>query len=179
MQLVLAAVAIAASFVAVKIPLVAQMHALGREREIGRMVFPRMRWYWIVYAGLATMAILFGDRVIQGWFHSQTPLLPRPLLIALFIVGALEGHHGIFRELAVTAHRNPFAIPVVVSGLLIVILSILLVPRIGFWGLILIPGIVQICFNNWWIVLVGLRSMRSSVSEYISGLLGRKTAPVS
>ncbi len=176
MQLVLAAVAIAASFVAVKIPLVAQMHALGREREIGRLVFPRMRWYWIVYAILATAAILFGERVIQGWFHSQTPLLPRTLLIALFIVGALEGHHGIFRELAVTAHRNPFAIPVLVSGLLIVLLSSLLVPRIGFWGLILVPGIVQACFNNWWIVLVGLRSMGSSVSEYISGLLGRNTA---
>ncbi len=181
MQLVLAAVAIAASFVAVKIPLVAQMHALGKEREIGRLVFPRMRWYWIVYVGLATMAILFGDRVIQGWFHSQTPLLSAPLLIALFSVGALEGHHGIFRELAVTAHRNPFAIPVVASGLLIVILSIFFVPRIGLWGLILVPGIVQICFNNWWIVLVGLRSMGSSVSEYVGSLFGRKPviAPLS
>jgi O-antigen/teichoic acid export membrane protein len=181
MQLVLAAVAIAASFIAVKIPLVAQLHALGREREIGRMVFPRMRWYWVVYAGLATAAVLFGDRVIHGWFHSQTPLLPKTLLVALFLVGALEGHHGIFRELAVTAHRNPFATPVVVSGLLIVILSSVLVARIGLWGLIIAPGLVQICFNNWWIVLVGLRSMDSTVSEYLGGLFGRNctAAPVS
>ena len=173
MQLVLAAVAIGASFVAVKLPLVAQMHALGRERDIGRLVFPRMRWYWIVYSGLAAMAILFGDRVIHGWFHSQTPLLSKTLLTALFVVGALEGHHGIFRELAVTAHRNPFAIPVLASGLLILLLSVLLVPRIGLWGLILVPGIVQVSFNNWWIVLVGLRSMGSTVGEYINGLLGR------
>lgn len=175
MQLMLAAMAIASSFIAVKLPIIAQMHALGRANEISRLVFPRMRWYWLVFTLLAAMAILFGDRVIQGWFRSQTPLLPTPLLIVLFIVGALEGHHGIFRELAVTAHRNPFALPVVVSGGLIVLLSSLLVPQFGMWGLILVPGVVQICFNNWWIVAVGLRSMGSNFREYVSGLLGVRT----
>ena len=173
MQLVLAAVAIAASFIAVKIPLIAQMHALGKTSEIGSLVFPRMRWFWGAYAGLALITIAAGDRVIHGWFHSQTPLLSTPLLIGLFIVTGLEGHHGIFRELAVTAHRNPFAMPVVVSGILIVLLSSFLVPRIGLWGLILVPGIIQLSFNNWWTVLVGLRSMNSSAGAYLRGLLGR------
>jgi O-antigen/teichoic acid export membrane protein len=176
MQLVLAAVAIAASFIAVKIPLIAQMHALGKTREIGGLVFPRMRWYWSIYVGLALITIVFGDRVIHGWFHSKTPLLSTPLLIGLFVVTGLEGHHGIFRELALTAHRNPFAVPVVVSGILIVLLSSLLVPRIGLWALILVPGIIQLSFNNWWTVLVGLRSMGSSVGDYLRGLLGRTTA---
>ncbi len=174
MQLMLAAVAIASSFIAVKIPLVAQMHALGKEDEIGRIVFPRMRWFWVVYIGLAILTAVFGDHVLQGWFRSQTPLLSTPLLIALFLVGALEGHHGIFRELAVAAHRNPFAIPVIVSGILIVILSLLLVPRIGIWALVLVPGIVQISFNNWWTVLVGLRSMGNSTSDYLKGLFMRE-----
>lgn len=181
MQLVLAAVAIASSFVAVKLPIIAQMHALGREGEISQLIFPRMRWFWLIFTALAATAVLFGDRVIHGWFRSQTPLLPTPLLIVFFVVGALEGHHGIFRELAVTAHRNPFAIPVVVSGIMIVVLSSLLVPQIGLWGLILVPGVVQICFNNWWIVLIGLRSMGSNFREYFNGLLGLPTAalPVS
>ena len=148
MQLMLAAVAIASSFIAVKLPLIAQMHALGRTREIGRLVFPRMRWFWAVYIILAVTTVVFGERAIHGLFHSQTPLLPRPLLFALFLVGALEGHHGIFRELAVTAHRNPFATPVIISGALIVILSICLVPRIGLWALILFPCLIQICYNN-------------------------------
>lgn len=157
------------------------MHALGKENEIGRLVFPRMRWFWVIYIGLAIVTVVFGERVLHGWFHSQTPLLSKPLLIALFLVGALEGHHGIFRELAVTAHRNPFAIPVLVSGILIVILSLLLVPRIGLWALVLVPGVVQISFNNWWTVLVGLRSMGSSTSDYLKGLFMREkprfTAP--
>ena len=176
MQLVLAAVAIASSFILVKIPLIAQMHALGNVGEIKRTVFPRMRWFWAVYVGLAMVTIFLGDRVIHGWFHSQTPLLSKPLLTALFIVAALEGHHGVFRELAVTAHRNPFAGPVIISGILIVIFSIVVVRQIGLWGLILVPGIVQISFNNWWTVRVGLKTMGSSAGEYLRGLFTRNVS---
>ena len=86
MQLVLAAVAIATTFIAVKIPLIAQMHALGKEREISRLVFSRMRWFWVVYIGLAMATIVLGDRLLQNWFHSQTPLLSKPLLIGLFLL---------------------------------------------------------------------------------------------
>ncbi len=152
MQLVFAAVAIAASFILVKVPVIAQMHALGEEEAISQVVFPRMRWFWGVYVFLAAMTVLFGNYLLQNWLHARTLLLPTPLLIAVFVIGALEAHHGVFRELAVTAHRNPFATPVVVSGLLIVLLSVLLVPRFGIWALVLVPGIVQISFNNWWIV---------------------------
>ena len=81
------------------------------------------------------------------------------LLIGLFVVIGLEGHHAIFREITLTSHRNPFALPVVLSGILIGILTLVLVRWIGLWGLILAPGLVQICFNNWWTVLVGLHSM--------------------
>ncbi|MDQ3198592.1 MAG: hypothetical protein M3Q46_05280 [Verrucomicrobiota bacterium] len=173
MQLVLAAVAIASSFVAVKLPLIAQMHALGKIGQIGNLIFPRMRWFWAAYITLAIVTTVAGDRVIHGWFHSQTPLLASPILIALFIVTGLEGHHGVFRELAVTAHRNPFAAPVVVSGGLIVLLNVLFVPKIGVWALILVPGIVQLSFNNWWTVKVGLESMGSSTNDYLRGLFGR------
>src|SRR5581483_12488414 len=90
----------------------------------------------------------------------------------LFIVIGLEGHHGIFREVALTANQNPFARPVVISGLIIVLLSLVLVRWIGLWGLIVAPGLVQICFNNWWTVLVGLRSIESSPGYYVSWLVG-------
>ncbi len=172
MQLVLAAVAIATSFISVKIPVIAQLHALGRQNEIGGIVFPRMRWFWAIYAALALATIFLGDFILHQWLHSRTPLLDKPLLATLFLVVALEGHHGIFRELAVTAHRNPFATPVVISGAIIVALSCLLVPRVGLWALILVPGLVQISFNNWWTVLVGLRSMGASVGDYFRGLFG-------
>ena len=156
----------------VKLPMIAQLHARGKEREISRIVFPRIRLFWLSYVALALAAVLFGEPVLRGLLHSKTSLLPTPLLIALFVFTGLEGHHGIFRELAMTAHRNPFARPVVISGTLIVLLSCFFVPRIGLWALILSPGIVQIGFNNWWTVLVGLRSFGASIRGYGWGLLG-------
>ena len=99
-------------------------------------------------------------------------MLSTSLLIGLFVVIGLEGHHAIFREITLTSHRNPFAKPVIISAALIVLLSLVLVRWLGLWGLILAPGIVQICFNNWWTVIVGLKSMGSSVGDYVKGLLG-------
>jgi O-antigen/teichoic acid export membrane protein len=172
LQLVLAAMGIATSFVSVKIPMIAQMHARGETRRISGVIFPRLRWFWSAYIGLSAAAILFGERVVRDILHSRTTLLPTPLFFALFLVIGLEGHHAIFRDVTITAHRNPFAKPVIISAALIVVLSFVLVPQFGLWGLILAPGLVQICFNNWWTVVVGLESMGNSVSDYIYALLG-------
>jgi O-antigen/teichoic acid export membrane protein len=176
LQLAFAACITATAFIGVKIPLIAQMHARGRIHEISQLVFPRLRWFWLVYVTLGLAAILFGEPVLRDVLHSRTPLLSAPLLIGLFVVIGLEGHHAIFREITLTSHRNPFAGPVVISGILIVLLCAIFIRWIGLWSLILAPGIVQICFNNWWTVLVGLRSMGVSAGDYIVALLGLKKA---
>jgi O-antigen/teichoic acid export membrane protein len=175
LQLALAAISIATGFFSVKIPLIAQLHARGRVSEISRLIFPRLRWFWAVYLTLSLGAVLFGEPILQNVFHSKTSLLSTPLLIGLLAVIGLEGHHAIFRELTLTSHRNPFAMPVIISGILIVILSFILVRWLGLWGLILAPGIVQICFNNWWTVLVGLHSMGNSMADYFFGLFGLRS----
>jgi O-antigen/teichoic acid export membrane protein len=172
MQLAAAAMSIATGFFIVKVPLIAQLRARGKAHEIALIVFPRMRWFWAVYIALSLAAILFGEPVLRDILHSKTPLLPTSLLIGLFVVIGLEGHHAIFREITLTANQNPFAKPVIISATLIVLLSLILVRWIGLWGLIIAPGIVQICYNNWWTVLVGLRSMGNSIGDYVLSLVG-------
>jgi hypothetical protein len=179
MQLALAAISIANGFVAVKLPIIAQLHARGKVSEISTIVFPRMRWFWLSYLAHALAAVLFGEPVMRDLLHSRTPLLPTPVLIGLFVVIALEGHHAVFREITVASNRNPFARPVVIAGVLIVLLSVVLVRWIGVWGLILAPGLVQLSFNNWWTVLVGLRSMHSSTRSYLSALFAMDRAKIS
>ena len=178
-QLALAAMSIASGFLLVKIPLIAQLRARGKTAEISQIVFPRMRWFWVVYLGLSITAIIFGEPVLRDIFHSKTPLLSTSLLIGLFTVIGLEGHHAIFREIALTSHWNPFAKPVMIAAVLIVLLSLILVQRIGLWGLIIAPGIVQLCFNNWWTVLIGLRSTGNTVEDYVFALFGLRRSPSS
>ncbi len=177
LQLALAAVGVATTFVAVKIPLFSQMHARGEVEAIAPVVFPRLRMFWGVYLSLGLATVFWGERVLRDLLHSRTPLLSLPLLIGLFVVIGLEGHHALFREITLTSHRNPFALPVAISGLLVVLLCAILVRWIGLAGLILAPGLVQICFNNWWTVLVGLRSMGASAGDYFPGLLGWRRMP--
>lgn len=172
MQLTLAAISIATAFVSVKLPLFAQLHARNRRYEIAQIVFSRLRWFWLVYLGLSLVTIFFANAVLVNFLHSKTPLLSTSFLVVLFFIVGLEGHHAIFREITLTSHRNPFALPVVLSGIFIVFLSILLVPWIGVWGLLLAPGVVQLSFNNWWTVLVGLRSMGATAIDYPTGLFG-------
>jgi len=173
-QLALAAVSLATSFVAVKIPLFAQMHARGKSREIAPIVFSRMRWFWAVYIGLTLCAAALGPKVLHDFLHSNTPLLPLPLLVSLFFIIGLEGHHAVFREITLTSHRNPFVAPVLISGVLIVVLTLILAHWMGLWGLILAPGLVQLCFNNWWTVVVGLNSFGATSYDYARGLIGLK-----
>ena len=177
LQLVLAAMSVATGFFIVKIPLIAQLQAQGRRSEISQIVFPRMRWFWAVYIALSAIAVFFGEPILRDLLHSNTPLLSRAVFTGLFFVIGLEGHHAIFRELTLTSNQNPFATPVIISGALIVCLSIILVGRIGIWGVIIAPGIVQICFNNWWTVLVGLRSIGNSAGDYISSLFNFRQGP--
>jgi len=176
MQLVGAAIAIASSFVVVKLPLVARLHALGRPWEIAPIVLIRLRYFWLTYFALAALTLTLGDRVIHGWFHSHTPLLAFPKLAALFLIVGLEGHHALFREIALASHRNPFALPVIVSGAIIVLLSLTLVPYFGLWAVIVVPGIVQLCFNNWWTILIGLKSIDSSIRDYATTLFSPRHA---
>jgi O-antigen/teichoic acid export membrane protein len=176
LQLAAAAVSISTAFVAVKTPLIAQLRARGALREIADIVIPRMRMFYATFLLLAFTAILFGEPVLRDWLHSRTSLLPMPPLAALLLVVGLEGHHAIFRELTLTAHENPFAIPVVVAGACVTLLTVLLVRMIGVWGLIAAPGIVQLCFNNWWTVLVGLRSIELSPRKYVTRLFALSPA---
>lgn len=177
LQLAAAAVSLATAFVAVKTPLIAQMRTRNANRRIGDIVISRMRMFYATFLMLALAAIFLGEPVLHDLLHSRTPLLPTPILAALLIVVGLEGHHAIFRELTLTAHYNPFAVPVVIAGACVVLLTLALVRVIGVWALVVAPGIVQLCFNNWWTVLVGLRSIGLSAGEYLARLFAIKRPP--
>ena len=56
------------------------------------------------------------------------------------------------------------------AGACVVLLTLVLVRVVGVWALVVAPGIVQLCFNNWWTVLVGLRSIELSTGEYLARL---------
>jgi hypothetical protein len=75
-------------------------------------------------------------------------------------------HHSLYAELVYSENVNPFVKPALISGVAIIILSMLLTPRFGVWGMLLASGLVQLCYNNWWPVLRAIRGLGPAGQNY-------------
>lgn len=158
LQLVTILVGLASVWVQVKIPHISQLRVTGESAAIARLFACRMRLVILSYAAGAVCIISAAPRVLEA-IGSRTQLLPANQLAVLLVIQFLEMHHSLYGALVLTENRNPFLRPALVSGVLIVALSITLTPRLGVWGLLLSAGAVQIAFNNWWPVLRAIRGL--------------------
>jgi ABC-type spermidine/putrescine transport system permease subunit II len=75
-------------------------------------------------------------------------------------------HHSLYAELVYSENVNPFVRPALISGVAIIILSVLLTPRFGVWGMLLAGGLVQLCFNNWWPVVRAIQGLGPAGQNY-------------
>jgi hypothetical protein len=118
-------------------------------------------------------ALLAGPPLLR-LIGARTELLPLGQLSVLLAVRLLENHHSAFGSLIVTENEVPFVLPALLSGAAILAGSALGAPRWGMWAIVLVPGLVQLAWNNWWTVGRGLAGIGMSARDYLSGLvLGR------
>jgi hypothetical protein len=80
-------------------------------------------------------------------------------------------HQSVHISLVLSQNRNPFVVPMLLTGVGIALSSVLLVPHFGTWGLIVSLGLVQLAFSNWWMVLQGLDSLHLRLSHYLRRLV--------
>ena len=103
----------------------------------------------------------FGQHILI-FFGSETKILGSSMLLILGITKFLEFNHSSFSILVMTENRVPFVWPSIVSGLFIVVICWIVSSSWGLWALILVPACIQAAFNNWWTVVIGLRSLHCS-----------------
>src|SRR5260221_3271184 len=164
-QLVMLLVGISSIWVQVKMPVINQLRVAGDLAEIARIFAARMRLLILSFAAGALAIIVIAPAVLQA-IGSKTNVLPMPLLSTLLLIQFLEMHHSQYGSLVLTENRNPFLRPALISGGLIVVLSAVLTPRLGVWGLLLSSGCVQLAFNNWWPVLRGIRGLGMTTGQF-------------
>jgi len=97
---------------------------------------------------------------------SHTMALPRGQLALALLIFGLEMHHVLYAGLVISENRNPFVAPALISGLATVVLSLMLTPRIGVWGLLIAQGFVQACFNNWWTIYRAIHGLGLPSRDY-------------
>lgn len=153
------------SWITVKYPLITQLRARHRVDQIIPIVIQRMRWVLGTYFLGALIVFFIGNQLLI-LIHAKTTLMPPPLLAVFLLVYMLEMHHAKYGDLVITENQNPFVLPLLLSGIAIVALSIVLTPRLGLWGIIISMGIVELSCNNWWQVLRAIRGLGLSAKEY-------------
>lgn len=95
--------------------------------------------------------VLLGNWALD-LIHSQTHFLATPMLLAILGIQLLEQNHTLSALFIAADNTIPFFIPSLLSaaGTLILLFVFMFgFPQMGIWGLILAPGIAQLCYQNW------------------------------
>ena len=154
---------------ALKWPLIGQLRVQRDILRIRRIFFPYL------YGGLAValIGILIGPfalRPILDYMGAKTTILPNGLFILFGIIYLLEQQHSSYAMLVLSENRNPFIIPAITSGIVILITSWWAAGIWGIIGLILSQGIIQLLWNNWWTIWVAMAGIRKTAEIPHSGV---------
>lgn len=85
-------------------------------------------------------------------FIKSNASLPSLLVITIYFIQiTLEGNHSNFASLIVTGNKVPFVKPSLISGGLIILFTVLILKytSLELVGVVLVPFIVQLAYNNW------------------------------
>lgn len=112
--------------------------------------------YYFIYILGAITLLLFGNWILV-LFHSKTLLLPLLPLFLMLLVQFLESNHGMASLLISTRNEVPYLKAALISGFCIAALSLssLAFTSWNITGVIILTGVVQLCYNNWkWPLMV-------------------------
>lgn len=153
------------TFIQIKMPLVNQLRASHQTNQIIELWIQRTRISIVVFV-LGGLLLLFGGNFALQTIGAKTLLLPQAQLAFALLIFGLEMHHTLYANLIISENQNPFVAPSLLSGTAILVLSLILTPRLGIWGMLLAQGFIQACFNNWWPIWRALRGLKISWTEY-------------
>ncbi len=144
-------------------PKIAQWRAERNIAEIRRLYIYSVVSLFAIYLVGGILLTAVGNNLLDI-IHSQTKLLPAELFALMIFINYLEQNHGIAAGFIQAGNRVPFYIPSLVSGFATIIVLWFLLDQLNMetLGLIIAPGIVQACYQNWKWPLVVIQEIRSS-----------------
>lgn len=106
--------------------------------------------FFIIFISLALCVILMGPIALKI-IGSNALLPPVAFMGVYFIIQMLEQNHGLFASIIALNNRIPYVKPSLISGGVIVVglYFVLRFTKLGIWSLVVVPGIVQLAYNNW------------------------------
>lgn len=164
------AVGIAATWTAVKWPMVNQLRAAGDSSGLKRLLLPRLGLQMGTYVLLVLLVVFIGPGLLS-WWSGDKEMLPQPWLIMLGLYGLLEMNYAFWTTLLSTENRVPSLWAAVVTNLAGITLSLVLLNHttLNLGAFVLGPLICGLLFNYWFWPIVGARSMGTTWSKVMFG----------
>ncbi len=149
-------------------PVFSNYRVTGQTEELKGLFSFSMLVYWVIFIA-GTLAVVFLGEPALSLIRSKTHLPAASLCAVYLIIVALEGNHGLFATLITTKNEVPFVEAGLISGGVIALLTFLSLQftSLGLWGVVLIQGIVQLCYNNWYWPRWVLKDLEVSLPKFM------------
>ena len=123
----------------------------------------------IVFSSLSVIGI-FGNWGLE-FLGIETRLIPPIIYVFLMVMTALEIHAGMHATIYSSTNQIPFLVPSLVSGLIVIVGGLMVLPVYGVLGLILLQFFTQLSFNYWYSFYLSLKLIKWPLKNYIGDVL--------
>ena len=144
------------------IPKLNSLQGSGNEREIKPLLIKSLLISHALFITGSIALVLIGIPLI-GRMAAGTQLVSIPLLLFMLLMYQLELNHSICATYLTTLNKVPFVNASIISGVVIVIFSMLSVEftSLSLIGLVLSQFIVQLMYNNWYWPMITFRGLKN------------------
>tara|TARA_Y100000816_G_scaffold23547_1_gene15181 strand:+ start:13251 stop:14600 length:1350 start_codon:yes stop_codon:yes gene_type:complete len=111
---------------------------------------------------LSFISLLFFSKNISLFGLESDLIIPFNLLFIMGVIYLLELNHGNHAQLYLSKNHQPFLIPSIISGFLILLLSLPAANFYGILGLLIVQGFIQLSFNNWYPIYLNIKDLKTS-----------------
>jgi len=150
----------------VKWPQTTILRTRGELQAMARLFARRLALTLCTFLVLVLITLLLGNTIL-GWKGTVTKLLPTPYLGIYFLYLCHQIIYTNFGMLAFTENVVPFFKIGLSTGVAMLVLSLILTPAFGLWGLILAPFLAETAYSGWFTVRRGFQGQPLSVGQFL------------
>jgi hypothetical protein len=156
----------------VKWPEIAILRTQRRLQEMAALFARRLTLVMLTFVGMS-LIVLFAGNTLLAWKGTHARLLSAPYLI-IYLVNLTEGIFAVqFGMLAFTENVVPFFKVALLTGLGVVMGSLILTHLFGLWGLVAAPLLADAACNFWFTVRRGFQGQPLAPRQFVLAALGR------
>lgn len=110
-----------------------------------------MNVYYLLFLAGSIVLVCLGP-IVLSLIGSKATLPDTPMLIVFLVINLLEANHSNYCTLISMGNSIPFYKPGLFFAVTIAVLDffVLKYTGLGLWGIVLVQGLVQLSFNNWY-----------------------------